>query len=307
MSKRRALTIKLDEPQWLALASLADREYGDQLSVSELAAQWVRERMGDLVDVFAAPKWPAASDLEDPSDQARLRFLPADVPAVFVADAAAAGTFFQSDSPLFRAVREACVAVHGALPNGDGFRSWFRDQEFWLWAVPVASGPGRRGRPRRDASDERTLRLARWLRESRPDTIYAIGPAIEPVVRRAASLARLPDADVFVLPNPLGPARGRFVEEMARWLGTHYPGASAGPNPANTHRLSLDEAVTAVLTSADGPMSSREIANEIARRDLHRRADQRHPPASQIGALARRRPETYAVDQAGIGLRESER
>lgn len=72
---------------------------------------------------------------------------------------------------------------------------------------------------------------------------------------------------------------------------------------SDSERVPLHEAMRMVLLQSDGPMSSREMADEIEARALYLRGDGRPAGASQIGARARRYPHLFVLDAGLIGLR----
>src|SRR5687767_7532298 len=106
------LTIALDGAERLALADLAIKELQED---DEFARGVILERLGHLPAVYAAEPVPSAGELKDPREQLRLRYRPRDVQLLFVGESKpASGTFFyQADSHLYRAVREACLRSYG--------------------------------------------------------------------------------------------------------------------------------------------------------------------------------------------------
>lgn len=303
----RHLTIAFDEAEWLAFSDVVEAE---GLPDEELAKRWVLDRLGQLPAVFAAEPVGSGADAADPLERLRGRYRPDDVQVLFVGESADGLTpsFYQAESDLFRAVREACNRAFGAVPDGEAFLGWFREQSCWLWEIPARPMNRKRGRPRKDAVDSVTLRLARLIRELGPDHVIAVTTSIEPAVRRASELAQFRENDVLILPSPVYQWRRRFVDELARYLGepTLRPSPAPGGGDAAPAMGSLHDAMVRVLIDERGRrLTSREVANAIAARNLYRRADGRHPPASQVGARARRYPSRFDVSSSGIALRGS--
>jgi hypothetical protein len=292
------ITIRLTEEEALAYADV-ERFDGGPVDGS-LAREWILERLGSLPRVFRAEPWPSESDLQGPEHALRVAYRPNDVWALFVAfdEPAGRGAFYRMPTPLREAVRAGLSASFGELPQGDAFLDWFKEQSLWLLSLGAPPSRGRKGRPRKDEVDDETLRLARLLRELRPDVVIVIGSGIAPMVRRAEELAMLPAEDVRVLPYPIRQWRAPFVDELSRLL---LPATDAEPPRPTDTDLSLHAAMLDVL--AAGPLSAREIANRIAARGLYRRRDGRYPPASQVAARARQCPDLFLVTPSGITAR----
>lgn len=306
-ARPRRVTIDLSEAEWLALSDAAETALLDE---AVLARRLMVDGLGQLPVVFAAEPVLPAADADDPRERLMARYRPRDVPVLFLAeeDSAAGQSFYHLDSTLFRAVREAALRAFGMVPEGEAFLTWFMDEGLWLWEIPLTSSRPTRGRPRKAELDEESLRLARLLRELGPDWLIAVGTPLGRVVRRAIELAQFDDRGVRILPSPSRQWRRRFVDELARFLGEPRPVApgTSSRSDAGPAMASLHDAMTAVLIDERGRrMTSREIANTIAARDLFRRADGRHPPASQVGARARRYPSRFDVSSSGIALRGS--
>lgn len=302
----RHLTVAFDEAEWLAFSDVVEVE---GLPDEELVKRWVLDRLGQLPAVYAAEAVGSGA-ATDPRERLLARYRPTDVPVLFVGESAdsTAPSFYEVDSDLFRAIREACNRAFGTVPEGEAFLTWFQKEGFWLWEIPARPANRKRGRPRKDAVDETSLRLARVIRELGPDWVIAVTTSIEPAVRRAGELAQFEKQGIRILPSPRYQWRRRFVDELAWFLGE--PKASANGAPVGTDRApamgSLHDAIVRVLIDERGNrMTSREIANAIAARNLYRRADGRHPPASQVGAWARRYPSRFDVSSSGIALRGS--
>jgi hypothetical protein len=310
-----AMELPLTEAELRALESVAENE-GLGATTGELVAEWVREHLGQLPAVYAEDV-AGASSSDDSRERLRSQYRPNDVEVLFVGESAPdGGTFFYSaDSHLFHAVREACVRAYGDVPEGDAFLDWFRDRHFWLYDLADRPVNRMRGRPRRTAVEAGTIRLARLIRELGPDFVVAIKESIAPTVRQAAELARHPQQRVRVLPFPLYQWRRRFVDELAYFLGAEPRSGgqdratvdvAAPTDAAGEGRLDLHNAIALVLEqSGRDRMSSREVANAIARLDLYRRRDGQYPPASQIAARVRRYPRLFDTDRTGVALRQT--
>ena len=287
------LLLELSRSEMAALEDLVETET-DGMRPNELAADWVRARLGELPRLYeiADPALPKNS-----RERLREHYRPDDVAVLFVGESAPAGgtVFYQADSHLFRAVREACVRAFGPLPDGPAFLEWFKERNFWLYDLAVEPVNRMRGRPRKDAVEKGVVPLARVMRDLGPNFVVTIKEWIAPTVRAAADLARMPQARVVVLPFPLYQWRERFVTELSEFLGaspSDGPEAPAQRQP-RTHSSrparrstatpgTLHDAIIRVLRQGRGSMTSREIANAIARDDLYRRGDGKAPPASQI-------------------------
>lgn len=312
------LRIDLSESEWRAMADMAENE-ADGVGLEELAHVWLRDKLGNLPLIYEG-------DIDAPSDhpreRLRVRFRPDDVEVLFVGESAPdGGTFFyEADSNLYGAIREACQRAYGPLPEGEAFLEWFKGQSLWLYDLSVRPVNRARGRPRKDAVDEGMLPLARLLRQLGPDYVVAIKESIAPTVRRAADLARLPQTRVRVLPFPLYQWRRRFVDELAAFLGaegvtvgdggpttgSHPPEERPRADDRDGRELTLHEAIVLVLRAHRGEMSSREIANAVAARDLYTRRDGKPPPASQVAARVRKYPHLFEATPTGIRLRGKE-
>jgi len=310
------ISIAMTRGERLALADLAESE-GFGIPPTELAGEWVREHLGSLPLLYESD--PASSP-EDPRERLRNSYRPDDVEVLFVGESAPQGGsfFYQADSNLFRAVREACARAYGPLPEGRAFLDWFKDRHFWLSDLAPEPVNRLRGRPRKDAVNRGIIPLARLIRELAPDYVIAIKESIAPIVAAAADLARTPQARVVVLPFPLYQWRQRFIEELAAFFApdarTTQVAELAGSeseerDPQSAPRneaapLTLHEAIARVLAGAGRAMSGREIANVIARDGLYRRGDGKAPPASQIAARTRKYPHLFLITPAGVALRD---
>jgi hypothetical protein len=153
-------------------------------------------------------------------EQLRRRYRPAAVKMLFVGESRpASGRFFyQADSGLYRAIREAFVAAFPDLEDAN-FLEAFRGLGCYL--VDLCGAPVDRLSPqlRRQACQAGEERLSRIIRKLQPGTIVTVVRSIAPNVARTQS--------------------------RANWSGTHlelsYPGRW------HRHRLAFLDALIPVL------------------------------------------------------------
>ncbi len=257
----------------------------------------------------------AASDV---ATVARLRtdYRPLTVRILFVGESSPAGGthFYQADSHLYRATREAFglgLAVPRP-PDGTDFLGWFRDLGCWL--VDLAEQPVDRSPTveRTRAADAGVPALTDMLRELRPDRVVVVLRRIAPAVRRAAGAAGFDDRAIDVLPFPTRQWRPVYVRQLAGILGEMLGATPAPVQPraiAETTTEYGDARLHDVMADllrgrGNGWMKSSAIAREIAAGDLWRRpGDDEHPRASQVSACARQYPELFQTSDLGIRLR----
>ncbi len=256
----------------------------------------------------------------------RERYRPSTTRILFVGESSPAGGthFYQADSHLYRATREAFgLGLSIARPpEGAAFLSWFRDLGCWL--VDLADRPANRSAPteRAGAVDAGVPALARTLRELRPERVLVVLRRIAPAVRAAAREADFDEQAIDVLPFPTRQWRPAYVRQLAGIVGAILGRASTatdapGRRPAPGRRRAIAEAtvdygaphlhdvMAEVLRGhLDAWVKASAIAREIAEADLWRRpSDGRHPAGSQISARARQYPGLFQTSDLGIRLR----
>jgi hypothetical protein len=255
---------------------------------------------------------------EETVDRLRQRYRPKTVRALFVGESSPAGGthFYQANSHLYRAVRSGVGQAFEVAdpPEGEAFLDWFRELGFWL--VDLADRPVDRmaAAERRRQVGAGVTRLATTIAESRPWRVIAVKSDLDPHIRAAVRAAGV-DVDVDVLPFPLYQWRTPFVERLVAILreisaSNADPRTRARPAVAETSssygaEATLHEAIVNVLrTHPNRWLSAREIANEVARRDLWRRpSDGASPPPSQIRARVGKYPGLFERSSRGIRLR----
>jgi hypothetical protein len=135
-------------------------------------------------------------------ERLRRHYRPAHVHLLFVGEAPpASGRFFyQEDSGLYRAIRDAFIA---ALPDlrEDDFLASFRSLNCYL--VDLCGRPVDRLDPaeRKQARTEGEIPLSRIIRRLQPNIVITIVRAIAPNVLRAQQLSKWMGVDL-VLPYP---------------------------------------------------------------------------------------------------------
>ena len=303
------LSVRLDRESMQALSSIAAAEHRAPAAV---VRDWIFERLGRTpAHQDVALEGAVDSGTTDPGEALRQRYRPDDIVVLFVGESApAGGTFFyQADSNLFRATREACTLAFGNVPDGPAFLWWFRDKGFWLCDLADRPVNRNRGRPRKLEVNAGVAGLAAVIADAQPDFVVSVKTSIETEVRQAAERAGFAGNRIVVLPFPLYQWRDVYVRELARFFGwerTTSPGRRARQKSSTsdgTH-LTLHEAMEAVLRTRDGgPVPARELANEIAARDFYARQDGGRADHQQILARARKYPHLFAVERSGVQLR----
>jgi len=176
---------------------------------------------------------PDARTGHEETEIAELRELyrPSDVKVLFVGESSPArGThFYRANSGLYRATQAAFAGALGndAVPSGEAFLRFFRDQGCWL--VDIADGPVDRlpAAERRRAVDRGVHQLARRIRETAPERMVAVKRDIEGAVRRAMAQAGADRVSLVVLPYPVRQWRPIYVEGLSRLLQGMYSGDHA--------------------------------------------------------------------------------
>lgn len=302
------LSVRLDSESMRQLGAIAAAGHRAPAAV---VRDWIFERLG-RTPAFQGVALEGAADsgTTDPREALRQRYRPDDIVVLFVGESApAGGTFFyEANSNLFRATREACALAFGNVPDGTAFLRWFRDQGFWLCDLTDRPVNRKRGRPRKLEVNAGVAGLAAVIADAQPDFVVSVKTSIETEVRQAAERAGFAGNRIVVLPFPLYQWRVAYVRELARFLGwgrTKSTGTRARQKSSTsdaTH-LTLHEAMEAVLRTRDGgPVPARELANEIAARDFYARQDGGRADHQQILARARKYPHLFAVERSGVRL-----
>ncbi len=148
-------------------------------------------------------------------ERLRRRYRPAHVRMLFVGEAPpASGRFFyQADSGLYRAIRDAFVHANPKMGEGDFLKSF---QELGCYLVDVCGKPvDRMARDRRKrACAKGEVRLSRILRQLRPDIVITVVRSIAANVTRSERRAGWKGRHIE-LPYP-----GRWHRHRAVFLRT---------------------------------------------------------------------------------------
>ena len=278
---------------------------------STLIRDWVLERLASLSvadepDVTAEGEI-AARPIGQPLDEhevLRAKYRPDDVVVLLVGESAPAGGsfFYQADSNLFAATREAFERAQGPMPTGAAFLEHLKDLGYWLYDMVDEPVNRKRGRPRRYAVAAGVTRLKLLIEDTEPDFVVAVKTSLEGPVRQAAQLASFPAARLRILPFPLYQWREEYVRELARLLG-HEPASPSTRSIPEPERLTLHEAMEAVLRDhGGGPMPARQLANEVAARGLYQRLDGGRADYQQLLLRAKSYAAVFVVSPSGIAL-----
>lgn len=166
----------------------------------------------------ATGKRKSSEDLEN----LRRSFMPPRVRLLFVGESPpAGGTFFYlGNSTLYKYTEEAFAKVNGTRANAQpsGFLNFFRDcgcylDDLCLEPVNHLAGPDKRRACKASVPD-----LARRLASLRPDAVVAVKKTLDGDVRKALSLAGVPDLPLSVLPHPAFGNQKRYVEGLVERL-----------------------------------------------------------------------------------------
>ena len=153
-------------------------------------------------------------------ERLRREYRPTHVRLLFVGEAPpASGRFFyQGDSGLYRAIREAFTITFPGIPQPDFLES-FRDLGCYL--VDLCREPVDRltARQRRKTWFESEARLAALLKRLRPQVVITVVRSIVPSVKRAQERANWP-APLLELPYPGRWKRHRvaFLKQLVLFL-----------------------------------------------------------------------------------------
>jgi hypothetical protein len=303
-----SLTIRLP-PAAFEKLRVSSRE--SRLSAAELTRAWIMERLGVMPDAPVSPPKNMQSNRATAAREAlREQYRPDDVVVLLVAESApAGGTFFyEANSRLFAATREAFERAFGSMPEGEAFLERFADMGFWIYDMvetPVNRMPGR---PRKSLVDAGVTALTAVIGELEPDFVIAVKTSLGGPVQQAVRMAGFPPRRVRVLPFPAYQWREVYVRDLARFLirdSSRTPTAVLESPVPEAERLTLHDAMCIVLADHPGQMlTARDLANEVAARGLYERRDGGRADQSQVLLRARKYPALFAVGARGISLRE---
>lgn len=280
---------------------------------SALIRDWVVERLtylsGKMESLPAAV--PPTIEVDDARELFRQRYRPDDIVVLLVGESAPeGGTFFyQADSHLFHATREAFERAYGSAPTGVAFLEMLKEQGIWLYDMAAEPVNRKRGRPRAAAVSAGVVRLAELIADAEPDFVIAVKTSLESPVGQAAALAAFPADRLRIWPFPLYQWREEYITQLANFMSGGAKPAAASTNIASTvvrgpSRMTLHEAMASVLeTQGGGPIAARQISNEIARLGLYSRGDGKRADYQQILARANKCPKLFIVNRSGIALR----
>jgi hypothetical protein len=308
----RTITVRLDPHVLETAEQLAS---ATQRTPSGLVRDWVTERIALLRSEVGGEARPApanSSHQRDPREELRQTYRPDDIVVLLVGESPPAGDsfFYEADSHLFEATREAFERALGPMPEGTAFLERFESMGFWLYDVSGEPVNRLRGRPRHTAVSAGVAALGQLIADAEPDFVVAVKASLEGVVRQATTIAGFPGNRVRILPFPLYQWREEYLNELSRFLGrkdevasSRIPAISTGVKPEDAP-ITLHKAMERVLRSAPNRrMTARQLANEVGRLGLYQRRDGAHAPYSQILARARKYPRLFDVDRDGVGLR----
>lgn len=204
-----------------AARRIADIARRDARTPSRLIRDWTLERLEleSKESVRAVREASAAYAADGDFDALRERYRPTAVEVLLVGESRpAGGTFFYlANSNLFAATRDAYVVAFGSAPRGVEFLELLQREGVWLYDLSSAPVNRMRGRPRRDAVDDRASGLVPVLRDTRPATVVVVKRSLEGTVRRALEAAGI-ETELHVLPFPLYQWRAQYVAGLARVL-----------------------------------------------------------------------------------------
>ncbi|MGZ8761187.1 MAG: UPF0175 family protein [Aeromicrobium sp.] len=167
-----------------------------------------------------------SSDADTGIAELRERYRPVSVETLFVGESSPAqGThFYRANSNLYRATRDAYADALGAdaVPSGEAFLAFFRDQGAWL--VDLAEVPVNRlsDPARREAVEAGIPRLAEVIRSEHPEQIVVVKRDIADAVRRALALTDV-GASMLVLPFPVRQWAPVYRRDLAQFLRLNSP------------------------------------------------------------------------------------
>jgi hypothetical protein len=259
---------------------------------------------------------------EQAIEQLRRKYRPEVVRLLLVGESSPAGGthFYLANSNLFRGIRDAFELVFGraATPNGDEFLDLFSERGCWL--IDLADRPVDQlaTAPRQRYVQSGIQRVSGLIAETNPPHLVAVKKGIAGAVHKAASAAGYSRDDISVLPFPLYQWRSVFVSELEAIIrivlngsGTSKPmkaDQTVGDLPSAPPLMvsapnTLHWAIETVLRAGGNRwMSTREIADEIARLGLYVRGDGQPPQPSQIRARANNYDQHFLLRPSGIRL-----
>jgi len=151
-------------------------------------------------------------------ERLRRRYRPADVRLLFIGESPpASGRFFyQGDSGLYRAIRDAFLAADPSITR-DGFLSAFQNSGCYLIDTCLHPVDHLDPRPRRAACLAAEPSLALQIRDLRPAAIVTLLRSIRDNVRRAAAAAEW-NGPIVEVPYP-----GRWASHRKLFLENLTP------------------------------------------------------------------------------------
>ncbi len=302
----RILPVQLSDEHAGTLESIAAATHREP---EVLARDWLIERLvayGPQASTSQAHSRPVLA-ADSAAERLRDLYKPDDVVVMLVGESApAGGTFFyQADSNLFHATREAFIRGMGPMPEGEAFLQKFKELGFWLYDMVGKPVNKQLGRPRAGAVSAGVAALADYMRELDPDFVVGIKTSLEGPIKGAATRAEYPAHRILILPFPLYQWREEYISGLGRFLGGAGDAITMpadGPQPPS--RLTLHLAMAKVLETAGGdPVPARQIANEVAVRGLYVRQDGTRADYQQILLRAKKYPAMFEVTPSGIKLK----
>lgn len=210
------LSVRLDPGSARRLTQMA--RHANQ-TPSALVRDWTLQRLEQAGSPARAISESAPTYDEQPNDfeSLRDRYRPGAIHVLMVGESRpAGGTFFyNADSHLFYATREAWVRAYGAAPQGTEFLGQLKDHGVWLYDLAAAPVNRMSGRPRREAVASRTADLVELMRATNPARVVAIKRSLESVARSAMTAAGVKRDRLVVLPFPLYQWRAEYVQALA--------------------------------------------------------------------------------------------
>lgn len=287
-------------------AMLLERIAGaTERTTSSIISDWIEERLAVLGQSGILPEPEADVAIGEVRERQRNRYRPTDIQVLMVGESPPAGEtfFYQADSHLFHATRDAFSRAWGEMPTGSAFLELFREKGFWLYDVSPQPVNRKRGRPRKETVASGVAKLAEVIANAEPDFVIAVKTSLEGPVRQAAALAGFPARHVRVLPFPLYQWREAYIAELAEFLGVPERPRTP-PAPSVLPTMTLEDAMVAVLEAGGrGPMPARQVSNEITGRELYAAPDGKRPDYQQILYAAKKARHLFRITRQGVSLR----